>query len=74
VVVITEYTMPGEDVFPEGITEGPDGVTFYVSSSRHGTIFRGHIDAGELEVWQPARVDSRTNALGMTVDGRAAAH
>jgi sugar lactone lactonase YvrE len=67
--MIDEYVLPGDDVFPEGITEDPDGVTFYVSSSRHGTIFRGRIDAPELEVWQPGGVDGRTESFGMAVDG-----
>jgi len=67
--VITDYVLPGEAVFPEGITEDPDGVTFYVSSENDGTIFRGHIDKPELEVWQPAGADGRTQALGMAVDG-----
>ncbi len=62
--------MPGEGVHPEGIAEDPDGVTFYVSSARQGTIFRGRLDRQELEIWQPAGVDGRTNSLGMTVDGR----
>ena len=31
--MITQCAMPGEDVFPEAITEGPGGVTFSVSSS-----------------------------------------
>lgn len=66
---ITQYVLPGEAVFPEGITAAPDGVTFYVSSARQGTIFRGRIDRAEAEVWQPAGADGRTQALGMAVDG-----
>ncbi|MEV6520622.1 hypothetical protein AB0M43_01605 [Longispora sp. NPDC051575] len=65
----TDYVLPGEDVFPEGITEGPDGRSFYVSSARQGTVYRGHTDRPELEVWQPAGADGRTGALGMAVDG-----
>ena len=42
--------MPGETAFPEGIVEDPDGARFYVSSSRHGTLFRGRIDAEQVEV------------------------
>ena len=68
-MMIIEYTMPGEDIFPEGITEDPDGNTFYVSSSRQGTIFRGRVDDGALAVWQPGGVDGRTTALGLAVDG-----
>ncbi len=67
--VITEYVVPGDAVFPEGITEDPDGVTFYVSSEHDGTIFRGRADAPRLEPWQPAGADGRTQALGLAVDG-----
>lgn len=66
--MITDYVLPGEDVFPEGITEDPGGVMFYVSSARQGTIFRGRTDAAGLEVWQPGGVDGRGQALGMAVD------
>lgn len=67
--MIYEYVLPGEDVFPEGITEDPDGRTFYVSSERHGTIFRGRVDTPQVEIWQPAGQDGRVQALGMDVDG-----
>lgn len=67
--MITEYVLPGDAVFPEGITEDPDGVTFYVSSENGGAIFRGRTDASELEAWLPAGADGRTQALGMAVDG-----
>jgi len=68
--VIDTYVLPSEvpDVMPEGIAEDRDGLTFYVSSARHGTIYRGRVDLPELEVWQPAGADGRTAALGMTVD------
>jgi sugar lactone lactonase YvrE len=67
--MISEYVVPGEAAFPEGITEDPDGVTFYVSSEHDGTIFRGRADTSELESWLPGGADGRTQALGMAVDG-----
>jgi Cu-Zn family superoxide dismutase len=67
-VVINEYILPGEQVFPEGITEDPDGVTFYVSSARDGTVFRGRTDRDQVDVWLPGGADGRTEALGMAVD------
>ena len=60
--------LPGEDVHPEGITEDPDGFTFYVSSAKQGTIFRGRLGEPSLEVWLRPGVDGRDHALGMTVD------
>jgi len=66
--VIETYVMPGEGVHPEGIAEDPDGFTFYVSSAKQGTIFRGRLGEQALEVWQPPGADGRDHALGMTVD------
>ncbi|MBB6034363.1 SMP-30/gluconolactonase/LRE family protein [Phytomonospora endophytica] len=67
--MIERYELPGGDVFPEGITEGPDGKTFYVSGSADGAVYRGHLDRPELELWSPPGADGRHGALGMTVDG-----
>jgi Cu-Zn family superoxide dismutase len=68
--VLSEHLLPGDGVFPEGITEDADGATFYVSSYAQGTIFRGRVDRAEAEVWSPAGADGRTTAAGMTVDPR----
>jgi Cu-Zn family superoxide dismutase len=66
--VLTDYLLPGDGVFPEGITEDPDGVRFYVSSYAQGTIFRGRLDEPEAEVWLAPGADGRTKAAGMAVD------
>jgi sugar lactone lactonase YvrE len=68
--VIETYVLPGEGVHPEGITDDPDGFTFYVSSAKQGTIFRGRLGEPELEVWLPPGADGRDHALGLTVDPR----
>lgn len=60
------YLIPGDAVFPEGITT--DGRAFYVSSSADGTIYRGEIGVPDLKVWLEAGTDGRDRALGMTVD------
>ncbi|WP_027341632.1 SMP-30/gluconolactonase/LRE family protein [Hamadaea tsunoensis] len=60
--MIETYLLPGDDVFPEGITEDPDGVTFYVGSSANGTIYRGRTDQPELEVWATAPADLHSPA------------
>lgn len=67
--VITEYVLPGDEVFPEGIVADPDGLRFYVSSSKQGTIFRGRADRPLLDPWLPGGADGRTHALGLAVDG-----
>jgi len=61
------YLVPGDAVFPEGITEDPDGRGFYVSSSADGTVYRGELGVPDLKVWQAAGSDGRERALGMAV-------
>lgn len=66
--MLTDYLLPGDGVFPEGITEDPDGVRFYVSSYAQGTVFRGRLGEPETEVWLAPGADGRTKAAGMIVD------
>jgi sugar lactone lactonase YvrE len=56
-------------VFPEGITEGPDG-DFFVGSTADGTLFRIVADRQEAEVWSAGGADSRTELLGLHLDSR----
>ena len=59
----TTYELPGEDVFPEGVTvEGHD---FYVSSTTDGTVFRGRLGRRQAEVFLPGGEDGRTSAIGL---------
>ncbi|MHB1431308.1 MAG: hypothetical protein ACYCVZ_04220 [Streptosporangiaceae bacterium] len=46
------YVLPGQQVFPEGITEGP-GSTFFVGSLGDETIFRGDTATGAGIVAHP---------------------
>src|SRR5258708_20112467 len=61
-------SLPGPAAFPEGIAAAADGLTFYISSRRDGTIFRGRIDESAAAVWLPPGTDGRTAAFGMTID------
>lgn len=61
------FALPGETVFPEGITEGPAS-TFFVGSLGDGTIYRGWLD-GSVEVWLGPDGDGRTAIAGLDVDG-----
>ena len=63
--MIDRYLLPDGATFPEGITEAPDGESFFVSASRDGAILRGRLDEPELRQWLPAGEDGRTAALGM---------
>jgi len=51
------YVLPGDRVFPEGITAGQDGRTFYVSGARDGAIYRGRLDRPALEIWREPGAD-----------------
>jgi Cu-Zn family superoxide dismutase len=62
------YLLPGDDVFPEGITFQEASGFFYVSSTTDGTIFRGHVDDPTAEVFLPGGADGRTTAVGLEVD------
>ena len=57
------YELPGEQVYPEGIAA--EGGTFYVGATTDGTIFRGDVSTGEVEVFAEGQQPS---AIGMTID------
>lgn len=62
------FELPGDAVFPEGITEGPES-SFYVGSLGDGTIFRGDVATGDVSVWLGPDDDGRTAIAGLDVDG-----
>lgn len=66
----TSYTLPGTDVFPEGIAFQQSTGSFFVSSTSDGAIFRGHILDESAEVFLPGGEDGRTTAIGLAVDDR----
>jgi sugar lactone lactonase YvrE len=65
---VTRYPLPGDNVFPEGVTEGPGG-TFFVGSMGDGTVYRGDTATGAVEVFLPPGGDGRTMVTGLAVDG-----
>jgi Cu-Zn family superoxide dismutase len=60
-----QYTIPGGDVFPEGVSLRPGTDQFFVSSTRTGTIFRGTLGKPALKVFLPGGKDGRTVANGL---------
>lgn len=64
------YTLPGEEVFPEGVAYRPETGDFFVGSTTDGTIFRGNVEGGstETEVFLEPGGDGRQTAIGMDVD------
>lgn len=58
-------------VYPESVAVDPAGGAFYVGSVKEGTIYRGKVGSGKLEVFSPGGADGRTIATGMSFkDGR----
>lgn len=65
------WTLPGDDVFPEGIATDPEAGTFYVGSTSDGAIYRGDVAApGVAERWLEGDTDGRTTVTGLDVDDR----
>ncbi|CCQ15718.1 Superoxide dismutase [Rhodococcus sp. AW25M09] len=61
----TVYDLPGNGVFPEGITAA-DG-TFYVTSTSDGAVFRGTVGSPDVSVFLAGGADGRTGAAGIDV-------
>lgn len=68
------YVLPGDQVFPESVIADPVIGFFYVSGARDGTLYRGHPDNAELEVYLPGGADGRTMAQGLRLDRRGWLH
>jgi WD40 repeat protein len=64
------YTLPGEEVFPEGVAYRPETGDFFVGSTTDGTVFQGNVegDSEETEVFLEPGSDGRQIAIGMEVD------
>jgi Cu-Zn family superoxide dismutase len=61
----SQYTIPGDDVFPEGVSLRPGTDQFFVSSTGTGTIFRGTLGKPNLKVFLPGGEDGRVVANGL---------
>jgi len=64
----SEYILPGDTVFPEGVAYDQGTGQFYVSSTTDGTIFRGNLWDEMTSVFLPGGQDGRTTAVGLKVD------
>jgi sugar lactone lactonase YvrE len=65
---VGRYALPGDNVFPEGITEG-GGTVFYVGSMGDGTIYRGDTATSDVQAFAPANGDGRVTVTGLDLDG-----
>jgi sugar lactone lactonase YvrE len=64
---VDRYSLPGDNVFPEGITEG-GGTGFFVGSMGDGAIYYGDTETGRVEPFLPPDGDGRTTITGLDVD------
>lgn len=65
-----QFTMPGDSVYPEGVSYDPTTGNFYVSATGDGTLFVGNVNGpDELTVFSEGGLDGRTTAVGTKVDG-----
>jgi sugar lactone lactonase YvrE len=62
------YVLPGNSVYPEGVTYERGTSNFYVSATSDGRVFRGHLGRARAQVFLPGRKDGRTTAIGLEVD------
>ncbi len=65
---VDHYALSGDNVFPEGITEGPGG-SFFVGSLGTGAIYAGDVGTGQTQVLVPPDGDGRAAIAGLDVDG-----
>lgn len=64
------YTLPGDQVFPEGVAYQSSTQNFFVSSSTDGAIYKGNLNDAAATVFLPGNQDGRTSATGLKVDGQ----
>lgn len=66
--IVTAYELPGDRVYPEGITADPLTGSLYVGSAENGAIFKMTPGLRVAEEFLPAGADGRTTALGLEAD------
>jgi sugar lactone lactonase YvrE len=61
----SQYTIPGDDVFPEGVSLRPGTDQFFVSSTETGAIYRGTLGNRSLKLFLAGGKDGRVGANGL---------
>lgn len=64
-VLPSEYVIPGDNVFPEGVSLRPGTDQFFVSSTSNGTIYRGTLGKPRLKAFLAPGEDGRAIATGV---------
>lgn len=64
-----QFVIPGENVFPEGVSYNPTTGQFYVGATSDGTLYQGDVNGPDaMTVFSEAGADGRTAAVGTKVD------
>ncbi|MFG3440407.1 SMP-30/gluconolactonase/LRE family protein [Nonomuraea sp. NPDC047897] len=66
--ITTAHELPGDRVYPEGITADPRTGALYVGSFADGTVYRAMPGRRVAEVFLPAGADGRHTANGLAAD------
>lgn len=61
------FDLPGEAVYPEGVAYQEASGDFYVGSTTDGTVYRGNVESGEVDVFIEGAPGG--SAIGMKLDG-----
>jgi hypothetical protein len=61
----SEYVIPGDRVFPEGVSLRPGTDQFFVSSTSNGTIYRGTLGKPRMKAFLAPGEDGRAAANGV---------
>jgi hypothetical protein len=61
----SQYTMPGDNVFPEGVSLRPGTDQFFVSSTGTGAVYRGTLGKPRLKTFLPGGEDGRSIVNGL---------
>lgn len=61
------FELPGDDIYPEGVTVNNETGTFYVGATGGGAILQGDIASGDVSVLSEGGSDGRTAVTGMAV-------
>jgi sugar lactone lactonase YvrE len=67
----SEYVLPGDNVFPEGIDYWGRTGQFFVTSTGDGSVLRGEIDEATAQPAFVAPTGVMSSAIGVKVDKRA---
>ncbi|GEO03610.1 hypothetical protein AAE02nite_12740 [Adhaeribacter aerolatus] len=64
------YSLPGDQLFPEGIAYNPNKGMFYVGSTMNGDVVQVNVENGESSLFSSGAGQSRTDVRGIKTDAQ----